>query len=211
MTLCFSPAVYDLLDSPDCLPNLLQGNLKNKGRDEAFLLSSFQLQSKAPTPLYSIVNPKDSSKYLELSVQAKLSKGACDRPASTSPSTCFPSSVSYSHFPPLPVTLRYQKTDGRFATTSFNHPSLADGRDHHVMLHASGLQRGPPRLNIYIDCWLAHTMNDLPAAFGALAPGSNTVALRSLPIVGQVGAYVRTSLQEHSPSDWSLSSFPVQG
>lgn len=87
------------------------------------------------------------------------------------------------------MTLRYQKTDGRFATTSFNHASLADGRDHHVMLHASGLQRGPPRLSIYIDCRLVHIVNDLPAAFGALPPGSNTVALRSLPIVGQVSVH----------------------
>uniref|UniRef100_H3C524 EGF-like domain-containing protein n=1 Tax=Tetraodon nigroviridis TaxID=99883 RepID=H3C524_TETNG len=138
-----SSAVYDLLDSPDCLPDLLQGSLKNKGRDEAFLLSSFRLQSRAPTSLYSVVNPKDSSKYLELSVQAKLSK----------------------------VTLRYQKIDGRFATTSFNAP-LADGRDHHMMLHASGLQAVPPRLNIYIDCRLVHTMNDLPAAFWGSPAGS---------------------------------------
>lgn len=71
----FSVLVYDLLESPDCLPDLLQGSLKNKGRDEAFLLSSFRLQNKAPTSLYSVVNPKDNTKYLELSVQAKLSKG----------------------------------------------------------------------------------------------------------------------------------------
>lgn len=67
--------MYDLLDSPDCLPDLLQGSLKNKGRNEAFLLSSFKLQSRAPTSLYSVINPKDNSKYLELSVQSKLSKG----------------------------------------------------------------------------------------------------------------------------------------
>lgn len=72
----FSPVlVYDLLDSPDCLPDLLQGSLKNKGRDEAFFLSSFRLQNKAPTSLYSIINPRDNTKYMELSVQAKLSKG----------------------------------------------------------------------------------------------------------------------------------------
>lgn len=97
---CFlSPtAVYDLLDFPDCLPNLLQGSLKNDGRDEAFLLSSFRLQSRAPTSLYSIVNPKDGSKYLELSVQAKLSKGVCSRPASIAAFTraSFPSSASLS-------------------------------------------------------------------------------------------------------------------
>ncbi|KAI3372910.1 hypothetical protein L3Q82_023353 [Scortum barcoo] len=157
LTVTAQGIVYDLLESPDCLPDLLQGSLKNKGRDEAFLLSSFRLQNKAPTSLYSVINPKDNNKYLELSLQAKLSK----------------------------VTLRYQKTDGRFGTTSFNHPSLADGQDHHMMLHASGLQRGPPRLNIYVDCRLAHTLNDLPAAFGSLPPGPNKVALRTLQSTGQ--------------------------
>lgn len=84
------------------------------------------------------------------------------------------------------MTVRYQKTDGRFGTTSFNHASLADGRDHHVMLHASGLQRGPPRLNIYVDCRLVHTLNDLPAAFGSLPPGPNKVTLKTLQSSGQV-------------------------
>lgn len=92
----------------------------------------------------------------------------------------------HSLFSPSPVTVRYQKADGRFGTTSFNHASLADGRDHHVMLHASGLQRGPPRLNIYVDCRLAHTLDDLPAAFGSLPPGPNKVALRTLQSSGQV-------------------------
>lgn len=72
-------SVYDLLDSPDCLPDLLQGSLKNKGRDEAFLLSSFRLYTKAPTSLYSVINPKDNTKYLEFSVQAKLNKGELQR------------------------------------------------------------------------------------------------------------------------------------
>lgn len=67
--------VYDLLVSPDCLPDLLQGSLKNKGRDEAFLLSSFRLHSKAPTSLFSVINPTDNTKYLDLTMQAKLSKG----------------------------------------------------------------------------------------------------------------------------------------
>ncbi|XP_028269551.1 thrombospondin-4a [Parambassis ranga] len=157
LTVTAQGIVYDLLVSPDCLPDLLQGSLKNKGRDEAFLLSSFRLHNKAPTSLYSVINPKDNTKYLEFSVQAKLNK----------------------------VTLRYQKTDGRFGTTSFNPGSLADGRIHHVMLHASGLQRGPHRLNIYVDCRLAHSLDDLPAAFGSLPPGPNKVALRTLQSSGQ--------------------------
>ncbi|GLD68040.1 thrombospondin-4-B-like protein [Lates japonicus] len=53
------------------------------------------------------------------------------------------------------------------------------------MLHARGLQRGPPGLNIYIDCRLAHTLDDLPAAFGSLPPGPNKVALRTLQLSGQ--------------------------
>uniref|UniRef100_A0A673AT08 Thrombospondin 4a n=1 Tax=Sphaeramia orbicularis TaxID=375764 RepID=A0A673AT08_9TELE len=158
LTVTAQGVIYDLLLSPDCLPDLLQGGLKNKGRDEAFLLASFILQNKAPTSLFSVINPKDNSKYLELSVQAKLSK----------------------------MTLRYQKPDGRFGTTSFNHPSLADGRDHDVILHASGLQRGPPRLHIYVDCRLVHTLDDLPAAFGSLPSGPNRVALRTLQTSGQV-------------------------
>uniref|UniRef100_A0A8D0DAF9 Thrombospondin 4a n=1 Tax=Sander lucioperca TaxID=283035 RepID=A0A8D0DAF9_SANLU len=158
LTITAQGIIYDLLVSPDCLPDLLQGSLKNKGRDEAFLLSSFRLHSKAPTSLYSVINPKDNTKYLELSVQAKLSK----------------------------VTIRFQKTDGRLGTTSFNHASLADGQDHHVMLHARGLQGGPPQLSVYVDCRLAHTLDDLPAAFGSLPPGPNKVALRTLQSSGQV-------------------------
>uniref|UniRef100_A0A665WDH1 Thrombospondin 4a n=1 Tax=Echeneis naucrates TaxID=173247 RepID=A0A665WDH1_ECHNA len=122
------------------------------GSSNTFLLSSFRLHSKGPTSLYSVINPRDNTKYLDFNVQAKLNK----------------------------VTIRYQKTDGRFGATSFNHASLADGQDHHVMLHASGLQHSPPRLNIYVDCRLAHTLDDLPAAFGSLPPGPNRVALRTL-------------------------------
>ncbi|XP_046871417.1 thrombospondin-4a isoform X2 [Hypomesus transpacificus] len=150
--------VYDLLASPDCLPDLLQGGLRTKGLDEAFLLSSFKLQNKVPAQLYSISNPTDSSKYLDLSVQAKLNK----------------------------VTVRYMKVDGRFGTTSFNHASLADGMEHHVMLHASGLnQHSPPRIAVYVDCSLVHTVDELPAVFGALPPGPNRVALRTLQSTGQ--------------------------
>ncbi|KAJ0019347.1 hypothetical protein NQD34_006916 [Periophthalmus magnuspinnatus] len=135
LTVTAQGIVYDLLVSPDCLPDLLQGSLKNKGRDEAFLLSSFKLHNKAPTSLFSIINPRDNSKYIELSVQAKLNK--------------------------------------------------SDGREHHVMLHASGLQQGPPRLSIYVDCRLVHTVDDVPAAFGSLQPGPNKVALRTLQSSGQ--------------------------
>ncbi|KAF3695867.1 Thrombospondin-4-B [Channa argus] len=157
LTVTAQGTIYDLLVSPDCLPDLLQGSLKNKGENEAFLLSSFRLQNMAPTSLYSVINPRDNTKYLELRVQAKLSK----------------------------VTIHYQNTYRGFRTTSFNYPPLADGQEHHVMLHASGLQHDPTRLNIYVDCRLVHTLDDLPAAFGSLPPGPNKVALRTLESSGQ--------------------------
>ncbi|XP_024908989.1 thrombospondin-4a isoform X2 [Cynoglossus semilaevis] len=149
--------MYDLLESPDCLPELLQGQLKTNGENEIFLLSSFKLRNKTPASLFSIINPKDNTKYLDLSVMNKPNK----------------------------ISVRYQRSDGRFATISFNHPTLANGQEHHVMLHASGLQRGPPRLNIYIECTLAHTVEDFPTALGLLPSGSNKVGLRTLKSNGQ--------------------------
>uniref|UniRef100_A0A8D3CPQ4 Thrombospondin 4a n=1 Tax=Scophthalmus maximus TaxID=52904 RepID=A0A8D3CPQ4_SCOMX len=156
LTVTAEGTVYDLLKSPDCLPELLQGKLKSKGQDEAFLLSSFRLHNKGPTSLFSVINPKDNTKYFDFSVQAKPSK----------------------------VTIRYL-TESRFGETSLNHAPLVDGRVHHVMLHARGLQRGPPRLNIYVDCRLAHTLEELPTVFGSLPPGPNMVALRTLQSSGQ--------------------------
>uniref|UniRef100_A0A8C5AAL7 Thrombospondin 4a n=1 Tax=Gadus morhua TaxID=8049 RepID=A0A8C5AAL7_GADMO len=151
-------SVYDLLGSPDCLPDLLQGSLRNNGRDEAFILSSFKLNSKTPTTLFSIINPNDNTKYLEFSVQAMFNK----------------------------IILRYMKTNGEYDTASANAPGLADGQEHHVMLQASGLQNGPPRLNIYVDCRLVYYVDTLPAAFGSLPRSPNSVALRTLQPNGQV-------------------------
>lgn len=39
---------------------------------------------------------------------------------------------------------------------------------------------------VYVDCRLAHTVDELPAAFGMLTPGHNKVALRTLQPTGQV-------------------------
>lgn len=99
------------------------------------------------------------------------------------------------------MTVRYQKTDGRFGTTSFNHASLADGQEHHVMLHASGLQRGPGRVHIYVDCRLAHTLDGVPAAFGSLPQGPNKVALRTLQSRGQVNEKFVAEKEKKSTDD----------
>lgn len=67
--------VYDLLTSPDCLPDLLQGGLAEQGVNEAFILTSFKLQPKTGTSVFSLYNPRDNSKYFEFTVMGKLNRG----------------------------------------------------------------------------------------------------------------------------------------
>lgn len=68
-------AVYDLLASPDCLPDLLQGGLKNKNVNDVYILTSVQVQNKAPVRVFRIYNPKDNTDYLDFTVHGKLNKG----------------------------------------------------------------------------------------------------------------------------------------
>lgn len=67
--------VYDLLTSPDCLPDLLQGGLAEQGVNEAFILTSFKLQPKTGTTVFGLYNPRDNSKYFEFTVMGKLNRG----------------------------------------------------------------------------------------------------------------------------------------
>lgn len=67
--------VYDLLTSPDCLPDLLQGGLAEQGVNEAFILTTFKLQPKSGTSVFTLYNPRDNSKYFEFTVMGKLNRG----------------------------------------------------------------------------------------------------------------------------------------
>lgn len=67
--------LYDLLTSPDCLPDLLQGGLAEKGVNEAFILTTFKLQPKTGTTVFGLFNPRDNSKYFEFTVMGKLNRG----------------------------------------------------------------------------------------------------------------------------------------
>uniref|UniRef100_A0A8C1DPE5 Thrombospondin 4a n=1 Tax=Cyprinus carpio carpio TaxID=630221 RepID=A0A8C1DPE5_CYPCA len=71
-------AVYDLLVSPNCLPDLLQGGIKAKNMDNVFILASLQLQNKAPTRVFRIFNALDNTDYFDFTVQGKLNKGLSD-------------------------------------------------------------------------------------------------------------------------------------
>lgn len=68
-------AVYDLLASPDCLPDLLQGGLKDKNVNDVYILTTFQVQNKAPMHIFRIYNPTDNTDILDFSVYGKLNKG----------------------------------------------------------------------------------------------------------------------------------------
>lgn len=72
-------AVYDLLVSPDCLPDLLQGGIQAKNMDNVFILASLQLQDKAPTQVFRIFNALDNTDYFDFTVQGKFNKGLCDQ------------------------------------------------------------------------------------------------------------------------------------
>ena len=55
--------VYDLLTSPECLPDLLQGGLAEQGVNQAFILTTFTLQPTMGAPVFGSSNPRDNSKY----------------------------------------------------------------------------------------------------------------------------------------------------
>lgn len=77
-SVCFHPihlAVYDLLVSPDCLPDLLQGGIRAKNMDNVFILATLQLQSRAPARIFRIFNAVDNTDYFDFTVQGKLNKG----------------------------------------------------------------------------------------------------------------------------------------
>uniref|UniRef100_W5U9I2 Thrombospondin-4-B n=1 Tax=Ictalurus punctatus TaxID=7998 RepID=W5U9I2_ICTPU len=144
--------VYDLLVSPDCLPDLLQGGLKNKNVNDVFILTTFQVQNKAPVRVFRIYNPTDNTDHFDFTVHGKLNK----------------------------VSLRYLKSNGKTGTATFLKVPLADGRPHNVMLHFSGLTHGTPRMALYVDCRLVEIVEELPAAFKTLPSGPNRVALKTM-------------------------------
>lgn len=71
----FPFAVYNLLTSPDCLPDLLHGGLAEQGVTELFILTTFRLQPRTGTTVFTLFNPQDNSKYFEFTVMGKLNKG----------------------------------------------------------------------------------------------------------------------------------------
>ncbi|TSK72014.1 Thrombospondin-4-B [Bagarius yarrelli] len=162
--------VYNLLTSPDCLPDLLHGGLAEQGVTELFLLATFRLQPRTGTSVFGLYNPRDNSKYFEFTVLGKLNK----------------------------ATLRYARIDGRVATVTFNNLKLADGEKHHLLFHLKGLEvpynPAPfppgqatlpvPGVELHLDCRLVETLRDLPAVFNGLN-NNQGVELKTMQKKGQ--------------------------
>ncbi|XP_046724647.1 thrombospondin-4-B [Silurus meridionalis] len=146
--------VYNLLASPDCLPDLLHGGLAEQGVTELFLLATFRLQPRTGTTVFGLYNPQDNSKYFEFTIMGKLNR----------------------------ALLRYLRIDGRIATVTFNNLKLADGEKHHLLFHLKGLEvpynQGSfppgqatlpvPGVELHLDCRLVETLRDLPAVFNGI-------------------------------------------
>uniref|UniRef100_A0A673M7K7 Thrombospondin-4-B-like n=1 Tax=Sinocyclocheilus rhinocerous TaxID=307959 RepID=A0A673M7K7_9TELE len=150
-------AVYDLLVSPDCLPDLLQGGIQAKNMDNVFILAGLQLQNKAPTRVFHIFNALDNTDYFHFTVQGKFNK----------------------------VVLKYLKSNGKVGSTNFGKVPLTDGQQHHILLHFSGLQQGTPTTALYVDCRLVERVQDVPLAFKSLPQGPKRVTLKTLPTSSQ--------------------------
>ncbi|KAK5900379.1 hypothetical protein CgunFtcFv8_025341 [Champsocephalus gunnari] len=145
-------SMYDLLTSPDCLPDLLQGGLVEQGVNEAFILTSFKLQPKTGTSIFALFNPRDNSKYFEFTVMGKLNR----------------------------AVLRYLRSDKRMTSVTFNNLVLADGQQHRLLFHLKGMQQGPGGVELHLDCRLVETIRDLPAAFQGLPAEYGTVDLKTM-------------------------------
>ncbi|XP_052381880.1 thrombospondin-4-B-like isoform X2 [Oncorhynchus keta] len=145
-------SVYDLLNSPDSLPDLLQGGLVEQGVNEAFILTTFKLQPKTGTTVFGLYNPRDNSKYFEFTVLGKLNR----------------------------AVLRYLRSDRRMSSVTFNNIQLADGQRHRLLFHLKGMQQGPGAVELHLDCRLVETVRDLPSVFQGLPAGYGVVELKSM-------------------------------
>uniref|UniRef100_A0AAZ3PZD9 Thrombospondin 4b n=1 Tax=Oncorhynchus tshawytscha TaxID=74940 RepID=A0AAZ3PZD9_ONCTS len=167
---------YDLLNSPDCLPDLLQGGLVEQGVNEAFILTTFKLQPKTGTTVFGLYNPRDNSKYFEFTVLGKLNR----------------------------AVLRYLRSDRRMSSVTFNNIQLADGQRHRLLFHLKGMQQGPGAVELHLDCRLVETVRDLPSVFQGLPAGYGVVELKSMQgkaevmlwYLSQMATYC-THLNEH--------------
>ncbi|XP_068106211.1 thrombospondin-4 isoform X2 [Hyperolius riggenbachi] len=146
--------VYDLLSVSvqRQITNYLQQALNNPSMNEVYILSTFKLQSKVPTTLFGLYSTKDGSKYFEFTVMGRFNK----------------------------ASLRYLKGDGKLNSVIFNDIELADGKQHTLLLHLSGLHKGSSSVELYLDCLQLDAIKDLPRPLSGINLNSGSVQLKTL-------------------------------
>uniref|UniRef100_A0A8C7YCF2 Thrombospondin 4b n=1 Tax=Oryzias sinensis TaxID=183150 RepID=A0A8C7YCF2_9TELE len=147
--------LYAKLTVVDLYADIQDRTRSGVGVNEAFILTSFKLQPKSGTTVFSLYNPRDNSKYFEFTVMGKLNR----------------------------AVLRYLRSDRRMSSVTINNLVLADGQKHRLLFHLRGLQQqGPGGLELHLDCRLVETVRDLPAAFQGLPTGYGTVQAGSTSV-----------------------------
>ncbi|XP_077318734.1 thrombospondin-4 [Lithobates pipiens] len=159
---CEAQANYQVLDllSPAVqrqVTNYLQQALNNPSMNEVYVLSTFKLQPKSTITLFGLYSTKENSRYFEFTVMGRLNK----------------------------ASLRYLKSDGRLNSVIFNNIELADGKQHSLLLHLSGLHRGPSAAELYLDCIQVDAIKDLPRPLTGLNLNTGSVQLKTLQKKGQ--------------------------
>ncbi|XP_072272421.1 thrombospondin-4 [Pyxicephalus adspersus] len=137
--------------------NYLQQALNNPSMNEVYILSTFKLQPKPTTTLFGLYSTKDNSRYFEFNVMGRLNK----------------------------ASLRYLKSDGKLNSVIFSNIELADGKPHSLLLHLSGLHRGPSAAELYLDCMQVDAIKDLPRPLSGINLNTGSVQLKTLQKKGQ--------------------------
>ncbi|XP_063819539.1 thrombospondin-4 [Pseudophryne corroboree] len=154
---CEAQTNYQALDllSPAVqrqITSYLQQALSNPSMNEVYVLSTFKLQPKSTATLFGLYSAKDNTRYFEFTVMGRLNK----------------------------ASLRYLKNDGKMNSVIFNNIELADGKQHSLLLHLSGLQRRSSTAELYLDCIQVDDIKDLPRPLSGINLNTGTVQLRTL-------------------------------
>ncbi|XP_053557332.1 thrombospondin-4 [Bombina bombina] len=146
--------VLDLLSTPvqRQITSFLQQALSNPSMNEVFVLSTFKLQSKSAATLFGLYSANDNSRFFEFTVMGRLNK----------------------------ASLRYLKSDGKLNSVIFNNIELADGKQHTLLLHLTGLHRGSSAAELYLDCIQVDAIRDLPRPLSGINLKTGSVQLKTL-------------------------------
>ncbi|XP_069605884.1 thrombospondin-4 [Ranitomeya imitator] len=154
---CEGQTNYQALDllSPSVqrqITHYLQQTLNNPSMNEVYILSTFKLQPKSTATLFGLYSTKDNSRFFEFTVMGRINK----------------------------ASLRYLKSDGKMNSVIFSNIDLADGKQHSILLHLSGLHRGPSTAELYLDCDQVDAVKDLPRPLSGVTLNMGSVQIRTL-------------------------------